>query len=214
MLTIGAFARLGGVSPRALRHYEGLGLLTPASIDPSTGYRYYRAAQLARVHRIQALQDLGLSLQQIRPLLAGGVSAGELTEMLVAKREELAHRVAEDTDRLDRVEARLRYIELEDDVSIDFIIKHIPAIRVAESRLERDEATDFYSVPDFAAVAGPTLGAALHSLSIERTGPVLFHYEEREDGSLTPIIAMPIGDQPVPDDAVFESRSSHRSTPW
>ncbi len=112
MLTIGAFARLGGVSPRALRHYEGLALLTPASIDPSTGYRHYRAAQLARLHRIQALQDLGLSLQQLQPLLDDGVTAQELAEMLESKRAELAQRVAEDTDRLNRVETRLRYIEL------------------------------------------------------------------------------------------------------
>jgi len=51
------------VSVRALRHYEAVGVLTPAATDPATGYRFYRAEQLARLHRIQALQDLGLSLQ-------------------------------------------------------------------------------------------------------------------------------------------------------
>jgi DNA-binding transcriptional MerR regulator len=43
MLTIGAFARLGGVSVRTLRHYEQVGVLMPAEADPVTGYRYYRA---------------------------------------------------------------------------------------------------------------------------------------------------------------------------
>src|SRR5687768_6885918 len=96
MLTIGAFAQLAGVSVRALRHYEAVGILLPSSTDPTTGYRRYRAGQLARVHRIQALQDLGLSLQQLRPLLDDGPSAAQLSGMLVLKRAELASRVAED----------------------------------------------------------------------------------------------------------------------
>ena len=61
MLTIGAFARRRGLGA-SLRHDEAVGVPAPAAVDPETGYRYYRAAQLERLHRIQALQDLGLSL--------------------------------------------------------------------------------------------------------------------------------------------------------
>ncbi len=89
-------------------------------------------------------------------------------------------------------------------MSIDFTITHIPTVRVAQARHLEPEGTDFYGVADFAVVAGPALDAALQAASIERTGPVFLHYEEREDGTLTPIIAMPIGDQPVPEDAAFE----------
>ena len=39
MFTIGDFAKLGGVSVRMLRHYDALGLLPPASVDPVSGYR-------------------------------------------------------------------------------------------------------------------------------------------------------------------------------
>ena len=46
MFNIGEFARLGGVSVRALRHYDEIGLLRPAKVDPLTGYRGYSAAQL------------------------------------------------------------------------------------------------------------------------------------------------------------------------
>src|SRR6059036_1535557 len=123
MLTIGAFARLGGVSVRTLRHYEQVGALMPAETDPATGYRYYRARQLARLHRIQALKDLGLSLQQLGPLLDDDLSAAQLSGMLALTRVQLAERVAEDQARLARVEQRLRYIEMEDDMSIDMVIK-------------------------------------------------------------------------------------------
>jgi DNA-binding transcriptional MerR regulator len=39
MLTIGDFARHGRVSIRMLRHYDAIGLLRPAQVDQSSGYR-------------------------------------------------------------------------------------------------------------------------------------------------------------------------------
>ena len=44
MFSIGEFARLGGVSVRTLRHYDEIGLLRLATVDPDTGYRGYSAA--------------------------------------------------------------------------------------------------------------------------------------------------------------------------
>ena len=49
MFSIGEFAALGRVSVRMLRHYDAIGLLTPARTDPATGYRYYVADQLRRL---------------------------------------------------------------------------------------------------------------------------------------------------------------------
>ena len=170
--------------------------MSPASTDPATGYRFYRAEQLARLHRIQALQDLGLSLQELRPLLDDGISAEQLSGMLALKRAELAERVAEDQVRLERVEQRLRYIELEDDMSIDLVIKHIPAVRVAQIRYAGDDGLDFYSLADFAMPAGLALFEGLQAASVEPTGATFLHYEERPDGTLNPAIAMPIGNQP------------------
>jgi DNA-binding transcriptional MerR regulator len=57
MLRIGDFARLAGVTVRALRHYEERGLLRPALVDATTGYRFYRAEQLALLDRVLALRD-------------------------------------------------------------------------------------------------------------------------------------------------------------
>jgi MerR HTH family regulatory protein len=71
MFSIGEFARLGTVSVRTLRHYDEIGLLRPARVDPDTGYRGYWADQLGQLNRIVALKDLGLSLNQVRLLMAG-----------------------------------------------------------------------------------------------------------------------------------------------
>jgi DNA-binding transcriptional MerR regulator len=67
---IGEFARLGGVSVKALRFYDQIGLLQPAAVDPRTQYRLYVARQLQDLATIRALKDLGASLNDIRLVTA------------------------------------------------------------------------------------------------------------------------------------------------
>jgi effector-binding domain-containing protein len=55
----------------ALRHYDELGLLPPAAVDPDTGYRYYSMAQAIDAERIRTLRFLEMPLPEIRALLAG-----------------------------------------------------------------------------------------------------------------------------------------------
>ncbi|SRR6266496_3813806 len=78
MFSIGEFARHGRVSVRMLRHYDAIGLLRPACVDPASGYRFYQAGQLADLNRVIALKDLGFTLQQVQAILAEKVSAAEL----------------------------------------------------------------------------------------------------------------------------------------
>jgi DNA-binding transcriptional MerR regulator len=82
--SIGEFARHGRVSVRMLRHYDAIGLLRPAYVDPVTGYRSYEVSQLAELNRLIALKDLGFTLQQVQAILAERVSAAELRGMLVS----------------------------------------------------------------------------------------------------------------------------------
>src|SRR5690349_5274029 len=73
-MRIGELAQRLRVSTRTLRHYESVGLLTPASVDESTGYRSYGAAELLRGVRIEQLKGTGLSLEEIRAALDGDTS--------------------------------------------------------------------------------------------------------------------------------------------
>ncbi|MFF5108375.1 helix-turn-helix domain-containing protein [Streptosporangium sp. NPDC000509] len=66
---IGQLAHMVGVSERTLRHYDKIGLLTPAAVDQATGYRRYGVAELSRLERIRGLRRLGLPLRQIADLL-------------------------------------------------------------------------------------------------------------------------------------------------
>src|SRR5215470_15209058 len=111
MFKIGEFARIAQVSVRMLRHYDKLGLLKPGYIDQASGYRYYALDQLPRLHRLLALKDLGLSLEQITQLLDEDVSTSELRGMLRLKQAELRQQIDEATLRLERVEQRLTQLE-------------------------------------------------------------------------------------------------------
>lgn len=133
MFSIGDFARHGRVSVRMLRHYDAIGLLRPAHVDPHSGYRGYTAGQLARLNRIIALKDLGFRLEQVREMLDGQVSAEQLRGMLLLRRAELAATIAADEARLIQVEARLRTIETEGQMpSDDVVVKRIAATWVVE----------------------------------------------------------------------------------
>jgi DNA-binding transcriptional MerR regulator len=69
LMTIGRFARLNGVSVGTLRHYDEIGLLQPASVDPESGYRRYRREQSQRVRQIRLLRWDDLPIEDIRQVI-------------------------------------------------------------------------------------------------------------------------------------------------
>src|SRR3984957_21091132 len=65
-MTSGAFARASGLSRKALRLYDELGLLRPAQVDPVSQYRLYHPAQLEQAQLVAWLRRLGMPLDTIR----------------------------------------------------------------------------------------------------------------------------------------------------
>jgi DNA-binding transcriptional MerR regulator len=111
-----------------LRFYDQLGLLRPAHIDHQTGYRYYTVRQLPRLNSILALKELGLSLEQIGPLLEKEMSAAELRSMLTLKRAQLERSLREEEARLRHIESRIAQIDKEGKVEgFDVVTKSVPA---------------------------------------------------------------------------------------
>jgi DNA-binding transcriptional MerR regulator len=68
-MPIGAFALRTRLSQKALRLYDELGLLAPASVDPWTGYRAYAQSQVARARLIRLLRGLAMPLERIKRTL-------------------------------------------------------------------------------------------------------------------------------------------------
>jgi DNA-binding transcriptional MerR regulator len=75
MLTIGRFADASGLTVKALRHYDEIGLLAPAEVDARTGYRYYDASQVQEAVAIRRLRALEMPLDEIRELLGRDTAA-------------------------------------------------------------------------------------------------------------------------------------------
>lgn len=68
--SIGELARESGLSVSALRFYDGAGVLTPASVDPQTGYRRYAPEQVHEARLVARLRRVGMPLADIRRVLA------------------------------------------------------------------------------------------------------------------------------------------------
>ncbi|GIN03243.1 hypothetical protein Pve01_49010 [Planomonospora venezuelensis] len=67
--TIGDFARESGLTPKALRLYDDLGLLRPVEVDASSGYRRYAPVQLAQARLVATLRLVGMPLARIEEVL-------------------------------------------------------------------------------------------------------------------------------------------------
>jgi DNA-binding transcriptional MerR regulator len=111
MFRIGEFAQIAQVSSRQLRFYDQLGLLQPTRTETRTGYRYYSIKQLPRLNSILALKELGLSLEQIGPLLKDEISPSELRGMLIMKRTQVEQALHEEGVRLRHIESRIAQID-------------------------------------------------------------------------------------------------------
>ncbi|MDD4096808.1 MAG: MerR family DNA-binding transcriptional regulator, partial [Oscillospiraceae bacterium] len=54
LFSIGEVSKSKGITVKALRFYDEIGLLKPHFIDPESGYRYYHADQMLPIDIIKA----------------------------------------------------------------------------------------------------------------------------------------------------------------
>ncbi|MEE0449871.1 MAG: helix-turn-helix domain-containing protein [Collinsella sp.] len=100
LLRIGEVARLFNLSVGTLRHYEQMGLLEPAHIDPASGYRYYGSRQLSTLNTISHLRVLDLPLAQIREFVT--TRDVDLMQRQLAQQQELIERKRCELERVSR----------------------------------------------------------------------------------------------------------------
>src|SRR6056297_2440465 len=99
MYQIGEFSKINRVTVKALRYYEKVGLLKPAHIDESNGYRYYSSEQLPRIHRFIALRQMEFSIQEIVSLL----DRHNTKEIFQDKRDRLLSEIQQRKEQLDLI---------------------------------------------------------------------------------------------------------------
>ena len=196
MFSIGEFAQLGAVSIRTLRHYDEIGLLPPAGVDPVTGYRSYSAKQLRQLNRIVALKDLGLTLAQIRRLF-DGITVDELRGMLLLRQAQLEGELQRQRHHLLGVEARLRHIAQEDEMPADdIVVKQIPPLGVVAIADTAPEwgPEDVVPAVNRARVKFDQLG--IGGL-VRVAGPFMIFYEQTDPPGVTVYVALPVAEEPA-----------------
>jgi DNA-binding transcriptional MerR regulator len=197
MFTIGDIATFTHTTVRALRLWGDRGLLVPDHVDPVTGYRYYRAAQVARVQQIVALQQLGLTLREIGGLLDDepGAAEAQLAQLLVRRRDEVRSELQVTQQRLRAIEARLRFLEGSTSMSSTYEITRRTTEPVHLAAIGRTiDAND--DAPELLfAVFGELfaqLGAALAGAGIEAVGPAWSLYDRADEHGITVHAALPV----------------------
>ena len=108
--TISEFAKLRDININSLRYYEKLGLLKPAIVDESNGYRYYSAEQVTILNKIILCIQLGIPLKEMVKFLdeEGNLESQKLLERgrIVAKA-----RIQEMQNNLDYIEYSLKNMD-------------------------------------------------------------------------------------------------------
>ena len=134
MLKIGEFSKLSRISIRMLRHYDELGLLTPETTDPFTGYRYYSEAQLFTAGRINALKAMGFRLCDAAEVLRCWEDREALERCLLSRREAARLQAEEAAERLRLLDTALERLRKDEPMKYDVTVKTIPERQVASVR--------------------------------------------------------------------------------
>lgn len=104
LFAIGEIAQRFGLATHVLRHWESMGLLSPARVG---GQRRYTADDVYRVAVILRGKQAGLSLERIQQMITTTDPASR-SGILRAQRDELRHRIAATQEALDVIESVLR----------------------------------------------------------------------------------------------------------
>src|SRR5262245_43823940 len=104
LLRVGELARRSGVTVRTLHHYDAIGLLKP-SARSDAAYRLYTADDVARLHGIQVLRQMGLSLEEIATVLGDG--AAQLPSIVARQMRALEREI----DRASALHQRLALVQ-------------------------------------------------------------------------------------------------------
>lgn len=104
LYSIGQVSKICDVSPRMLRYYEQLGLLTPEKVDASSRYRYYSAPNMQQIQVIRYLIDEGFGMEEIKELLLGD-NMDRFRDLFMQKIEKTQNEIEYYHQRLDSLKA-------------------------------------------------------------------------------------------------------------
>ncbi|SEF12399.1 DNA-binding transcriptional regulator, MerR family [Arthrobacter alpinus] len=183
MFTIGEFAQLTNITVKALHHYDEVGLLRPAEIDPSSRYRSYAAAQLRPALLIRALRDVDVPLKELADVVDEETATVALerhhaNQQAVREAQDRAHERASAVIRTLGAKAQVQVREARAQPFIGAVI------RIDDS----DENGDSEMNDEFGA-----LYAAANELGVQPTGELWTTLRSGERESIDMVLCLAVG---------------------
>ena len=130
---VGELALRTGLTIRTLHHYDAIGLLSPSARTDSahgSGHRLYTAADLARLHQILCLKQLGFGLEQIREYMSRGDY--DPRQVLRLHLAEVRRKASELAELGERIQGLYDLLDRADAVSPETFLQTIEAITMIE----------------------------------------------------------------------------------
>lgn len=204
LLTIGVFARRSRLSPKALRLYDRLGVLTPAHVDEENGYRRYRESQLETARLVALLRRLDMPLA----LVAEIVSAPDTqrAELVASYWETIERRIAFQRQLVAHLRIRLAGEEGSFDM-YEIHEREVPEqVVLTEQRHVR--------IPELSQWLPEAIDRLIESAE-ERGGPagdvfVVYHGEVNEDSDGPVEVCVPVDGGEASSDAPTRREPGHK----
>jgi DNA-binding transcriptional MerR regulator/effector-binding domain-containing protein len=187
LFTVGEFSRLTHLPIKTLHHYHEAGLLEPAMVDPSTGYRYYAPGQLPTAQLVRRLREVRMPLADVRAVLTAPDRAAR-DEGIAAHLEQLRRELAGTASAVASLQALL--IGDPSPGVVDISHRDAPAVACVElsGTVDRDE------IGPWCAQAYPRLYRAVGQLGVAPSAPggALYSSGWFEEGGGTVLAYVPV----------------------
>ena len=205
LLSIGVFSRRSRLSMKALRLYDRSGLLTPADVDPDTGYRRYRESQLATARLVVMLRRLNMPLAQVAEIVSAPDPVA--AELLTTYWDAFERRVASQRELMSHIRSKLLSQEG------SFVLPDVRERTVPEQLVLTERR--HVAVEQLPAWIGAAMGRLMKSArrySGAVASPFVVYYGDVNEDSDGPAEAcVPIGrEQAAPVDGVIRVEPAHR----
>ncbi len=142
MFYIGEFSKMGKTTVKTLHHYDDIGLLRPEAVDRFTGYRLYTTRQLVELHRIQAMRQAGLSVDEVADILRGG----DKQAILERRQRQLMRELDQRKEQLARISFIMSQTTEEFFMDYQATIKDVPGCIVYTKELTVANYSDYFKV--------------------------------------------------------------------
>ncbi len=136
---VGELAKNVGLSVRTLHYYDEIGLLSPKH-HSNAGYRLYSSSDIAKLHQIQSLKQLGFSLEKIQQIL--GQPQCSLLQVIEWHLQHLQQQILAQEQLYKRLQKIAEKLTRQEEVSVEKLIETLEAMNMFEKYFTKEQLTD------------------------------------------------------------------------